>query len=140
MKSNKQRAAEITSGRRVRRLKDEERDIQYQLDHHIILPVDRSKVHARSALPQIPKYYRDMPFACIDCGREEVWTASQQKWWYETARGDWEQKAVRCRTCRQKEQTRKALARSVHVQGLQMKKSRAELAASVNGRPGGGRD
>jgi hypothetical protein len=29
-----------------------------------------------------PLFYVDQPFACTDCGREEVWTASQQKWYY----------------------------------------------------------
>jgi hypothetical protein len=31
--------------------------------------------------------YLDFPFACAWCGSEEVWTASQQKWWYEEAKG-----------------------------------------------------
>lgn len=31
--------------------------------------------------------YRDQPFRCQDCGRAEMWTAAQQKWWYETAKG-----------------------------------------------------
>jgi hypothetical protein len=30
-------------------------------------------------------YYLDRPFRCAGCGREELWTAAQQKWWYEVA-------------------------------------------------------
>src|SRR4051812_5164270 len=34
-----------------------------------------------------PLFYRDLDFACVDCGLREVWTAEQQKWWYEVAKG-----------------------------------------------------
>ena len=34
-----------------------------------------------------PLYYVDQPFTCIDCGSEEVWTAEQQKWYYEVVKG-----------------------------------------------------
>ena len=46
-------------------------------------------------------YYEDMPFTCVDCGREEVWTAAQQQWWYEVAQGSIYTTAIRCRACRQ---------------------------------------
>ena len=32
-------------------------------------------------------YYVDRPFRCRDCGKGEVWTGTQQKWWYEVRRG-----------------------------------------------------
>ena len=56
-------------------------------------------------------YYVDVPFKCKDCGKEEVWTATQQKWWYEVAKGFAYSTAVRCRACRRKEQARKTAAR-----------------------------
>lgn len=31
------------------------------------------------------RYYIDKRFTCAKCGTEEVWTAAQQKWWYEVA-------------------------------------------------------
>src|SRR5262249_45828252 len=34
-----------------------------------------------------PLFYVDRQFACIECGSEEVWTAADQKWWYEVAKG-----------------------------------------------------
>jgi hypothetical protein len=49
-----------------------------------------------------PPYYLDKPFQCVDCGKEEVWTASQQKWYYEVAKGSIYGQAIRCRSCRQK--------------------------------------
>jgi predicted RNA-binding Zn-ribbon protein involved in translation (DUF1610 family) len=66
-------------------------------------------------------FYLDMPFKCIDCGKDEVWRATQQKWWYEVAKGDLETIAVRCRRCRKTERERKELARKVHLEGLKRK-------------------
>ena len=47
-----------------------------------------------------PTFYRDYEFTCVDCGRREVWTAEQQKWWYEVAKGSIYSGAKRCRDCR----------------------------------------
>lgn len=56
-------------------------------------------------------FYRDVPFTCVDCGRPQVWRASQQKWWYEVAKGDVESTAVRCRACRARERAERGLAK-----------------------------
>ncbi len=45
-------------------------------------------------------YYTDEPIRCIDCGKDEVWTAERQKWFYEVAQGSIHARAVRCRACR----------------------------------------
>ena len=50
----------------------------------------------------VKAYYVDEPFTCRDCGKEEVWTAKQQQWWFEVAKGKIHSHAVRCRTCRQR--------------------------------------
>lgn len=47
-----------------------------------------------------PQWYVDKPFKCVDCGSEEVWTAEQQKWFYEVAKGSLYATAKRCRQCR----------------------------------------
>ena len=39
-------------------------------------------------------------FTCRDCGEEQVWTAKQQKWWYEVVGGAIDSTAVRCLPCR----------------------------------------
>jgi len=70
----------------------------------------------------LPLFYVDKPFVCRDCDKAEVWTAAQQKWWYEVAKGDINSTAVRCRACRRKEQQRRAEARRVHMEGLAKKK------------------
>lgn len=72
------------------------------------------------------KFYIDQPFKCKDCGKPEIWTATQQKWWYEVAQGDVWTTAIRCRSCRKKELARKAAARKTHLDGIAKKASRAE--------------
>jgi hypothetical protein len=47
-------------------------------------------------------FYIDRPFTCRDCGVDQVWTATQQKWWYEVAKGHWLSSPKRCRPCRRK--------------------------------------
>src|SRR3569623_1582203 len=47
-------------------------------------------------------FYQDEPFVCADCGKSEVWTAKQQKWWYEVAKGSIYSTAKRCRECRKR--------------------------------------
>lgn len=45
-------------------------------------------------------WYRDEQFKCKDCGRNEVWTAESQRWWFEVAKGQINSRAIRCRPCR----------------------------------------
>lgn len=69
-------------------------------------------------------YYRDKPFTCRDCGKDQVWTASQQKWWFENARGDVFTQASRCRNCRRRERERRNAARRIHLDGLAAKRAK----------------
>jgi hypothetical protein len=69
-------------------------------------------------------YYEDVPFQCAGCGAEQVWTASQQKWWYEVAKGYVYSSAKLCRACRQRERLRSAESRRVHLAGIARKKTR----------------
>jgi hypothetical protein len=70
-------------------------------------------------------YYSDLPFRCASCGTEQVWTARQQKWWYEEAKGDAYSTAKLCRACRRREQARRAEARRVHLEGIKRKRARS---------------
>jgi hypothetical protein len=45
-------------------------------------------------------FFEDVEFTCRDCGREQVWTASDQKWWFEVAGGSLYSGAARCGACR----------------------------------------
>lgn len=99
------------------------------------MPVDFSKLKANNSYGLSPfalrGYYVDQPFTCCDCAATCVWTAEQQRWWYETIGGSQDAIAKRCRPCRQRERQRKELARQVSQAGLLRKQAR--LAALANG-------
>jgi hypothetical protein len=86
-----------------------------------IAPVNPNALAPSNSYSPLPLFYVDKPFTCKDCGKAEVWTATQQKWWYEVAKGNIDSTAIRCRPCRRKEQQRKAEARRVHLQGKEKK-------------------
>ena len=66
-------------------------------------------------------FYKDLSFVCKGCGAMELWKATQQKWWYEIAKGDMFTLATRCRSCRRKERARRNEVRTKHVEGLARK-------------------
>ncbi|HLX62815.1 MAG TPA: zinc-ribbon domain containing protein [Planctomycetota bacterium] len=70
-------------------------------------------------------YYLDEEFTCQDCGKTEVWTAAQQKWWYEVAKGYIWTSAIRCRACRLKERKRREEARKIHLEGIAKKRAKS---------------
>jgi DNA-directed RNA polymerase subunit M/transcription elongation factor TFIIS len=121
MKSNKQRKVELSARRERAKEKALRRTIAAEIEAGRALPVDRERIVSRSVLPRIPEFYRDLPFVCRDCGKDEVWTARQQKWWYEVAAGEIETTAIRCRECRAKARRRKEAARMVHLDGIRKK-------------------
>lgn len=49
-----------------------------------------------------PLFYQDISFHCKDCRKHVVWSATQQRWYYEIAKGSLLSRATRCRTCRKK--------------------------------------
>lgn len=68
-------------------------------------------------------YYVDFPFNCKDCGKSEVWSPTQQRWWFEVAKGDVWTVAKRCRPCRQRERARRTSARETAEAGMARKRS-----------------
>ena len=123
MKSNKQRRRELKAKHAAKRERHEARERRQFLvnkvlvNHQLLAPTNsfsRPLFFERGC-------YVDKPFKCKRCGKEEVWTASQQKWWYEVAKGDVFTEAVRCRPCRRKERVRRDKARRVHLEGLRAK-------------------
>jgi hypothetical protein len=68
-------------------------------------------------------YYVDFPFTCKDCGKAEVWSPTQQRWWYEVAKGDVWTVATRCRPCRRRERERRTAVRGLAEAGMEKKRS-----------------
>lgn len=66
-------------------------------------------------------YYLDTAFRCGNCGKEEIWTSTQQKWWYEVAKGFAYSTAKLCRACRALVRAQKDESRRVHREGLARK-------------------
>jgi hypothetical protein len=75
------------------------------------VPVDPARLAAYNSYGQPVfqerGYYVDVPFVCVDCGVDQVWTATQQKWWYEVAKGYVYSTAVRCGPCRRAHRPRR---------------------------------
>jgi len=44
----------------------------------------------------IPEFYEDIIYNCIDCGKQTIFTAEQQKEWYEEKKRYYFQKPLRC--------------------------------------------
>ena len=137
MKSNKQRRAEILAHRKERAIAGvasasrDPRNLVIAADANSNTAPCNPLLLAPSNSYGIPEfvsrgYYVDQPFACIGCQAEEVWSATQQKWWYEVAKGNVESQAVRCRACRRVERERSSEARRIHLEGVARKHARKE--------------
>jgi hypothetical protein len=144
MKSNKQRRIEIKE-RRLERAAKLAAQLSGQDARHLVAgarlagmePADR-EVLARynNTYGLLPTFYLDLAFTCRDCGIEEVWTAKQQKWWYEVIHGHIDSTAVRCRACRRayREQRQPANAgEGANLLREQTQRLRALTAANPNG-------
>ena len=125
MKSNKQRRKELAAARSKRaanRARREELACSREVvlvNHALLRPTN-----SYGAPDFVERgHYLDRPFVCKDCGKQEVWTATQQKWWYEVAKGDVFSGAARCRACRRRERERKGQARQTHLDGLARKRT-----------------
>jgi hypothetical protein len=70
-------------------------------DSHGRIQADLTQQAPNNSYGPAKLYYEDLEFTCRDCGSDQVWTARQQQWWYEVAKGPIYSTAVRCRACRQ---------------------------------------
>lgn len=124
MKSEKARRSEILRSRKKKREKTKVRATQERLRNKVRVNNKALSSTNSYGTPDFVDrgYYEDIPFACKDCGKNEIWRDTQQKWWYEVAKGDVWQVAVRCRPCRRNERERKNEARRIHEDGIAQKR------------------
>lgn len=66
----------------------------------------------------LPAFYLDQIVVCEDCGREEIWLATNQQWWYEERKANINTRAIFCRACRLEKKKIKQKAREVHLSGI----------------------
>lgn len=135
MKSGRQRRREIKEHRRTRALVAKCTDpAPWQLPDRIpsgAIWADQSRLLHDNTYGPRPRYYADLPFTCIECGTHEVWTAAQQKWWYEVAQGDIASTANRCAACRGKRRLRRSQERRIHIEGMIAKYGLAATAGRL---------
>ena len=73
---------------------------EVQRSHPTAVQADASRLSHINTYGALPEFYIDQPFICRDCGKEEIWRARDQKWYYEEAKGHIDAVAVRCHDCR----------------------------------------
>jgi Probable zinc-ribbon domain len=134
MKSGKQRRTELKAKKQARIEKRNNPAIQpvtaaWAAERGWI-PINRTAFapHNSFDVPDFVQlgYYFDRPFDCMGCNSSEIWTAAQQKWWYEEAKGNLFSIAKLCLPCRHQEQARRAEARRIHLEGIAAKVAREE--------------
>jgi hypothetical protein len=122
-KSGRQRREEIREKRRLRAAAApparDARDRRHWPKDAVA--ADHAELAHTNTYGLLPLFYTDRSFNCRDCGHAELWTAKQQKWWYEVAKGHLNTRAVRCRPCRRLERARRDEARRVHLEGIAAK-------------------
>ncbi|MEJ5031588.1 zinc-ribbon domain containing protein [Comamonas sp. MYb69] len=121
MKSNKQRKTEIKQ-RRWARMEQQRKAALLPAMPHAALAADTqllALIHGQSVCHV--SYYMDISYRCCDCGAACVWTAQDQKWWYEQVQGNLYASASRCKDCR----TRHRAWRQSHCDAAEMAALRA---------------
>ena len=130
MKSGKQRRTEILAQRRARSKRpvpgadaDDGRDLQVTDGETAPCnPQALAPYNSYGVPPFVARgYYVDAVFRCCGCQKQEVWRATQQKWWYETSKGNVESRAKLCNACRRAERERRAAARRIHLESVARK-------------------
>ncbi len=129
MKSNKQRRAEIKATRLKR---EAAKPVLKGGEDQKEIPTGSAPCNPENLAPfnsyGVPDFvqrghYLDVLFRCASCQKQEVCRATQQKWWYEVAKGHIESRAKLCNSCRRAERERKEDARRVHLEGIEAKHS-----------------
>jgi hypothetical protein len=79
------------------------------------VPGDPSKQDFCSA-HHLPKYfYVDEEKVCVQCGQPFIFTAHEQKFWYETLRFNFSSTAIRCQKCRRQRRNGRSLQHQLSV-------------------------
>ena len=91
------------------------------------VPADPAEQPPHNSMTPSPLAYVDQPSVCRDCGKHDVWTAADQKWYHEVVKGTLFARAVRCDECPARVRREKA------VQREQMAAAEAKRAAAEPG-------
>jgi hypothetical protein len=130
VKSNKQRRAELQAEKRARALRKQASNTDALASRGIRVDIEKLAPDNSYGNPDFVErgFYEDHHFTCQHCGKKEIWTARQQKWWYEIAKGNVWTTARLCRPCRRRERERRNEARRIHTEGLAKKRGGEAVA------------
>lgn len=111
--------------------------LEYDLDYVPKLPrgAVRADVYRQSVdlLYSPPRYFYVNEFkTCVQCGRDFVFGAHEQKYWYETLKFDITASAVRCRDCRRRRRTEKGLRLELTAAKAELKRAPDDPAALLH--------
>ena len=80
-----------------------------------LLPVDRDQLSPESQGSwDLPSYYEDQTYWCVDCGEEQMFTAKEQKDYYETKKRYIYKGWTRCETCYEARLKQRRIRRELH--------------------------
>ena len=90
------------------------RGLRYDPDYQPPMPKGavRGDIRAQEfcAMCHSPRYYYvDVERRCVQCGDDFVFSASEQKYWYESLKFHFDSVAIRCKPCRRQRRSDKAL-------------------------------
>lgn len=135
MKSNKQKRIAIQQkrARRTQTLQEQlaetcgdenarRRVLERALREGVVALADQAILAAHNNTDEgfLPRFYADLACTCNTCGAAYVWTAKQQKWWYEVAHGPIYSGASGCADCRRQRRLTKA-ADPFHQSAVQLR-------------------
>ncbi len=89
------------------------------------LPADLTKQAPISSYSYPEFWYRDEERTCVDCGAEFVFSAKDQKFWYEVARIPLHATANRCLACRHQRREAKRQNKA-HMEKLEAERTKKE--------------
>jgi hypothetical protein len=99
----------------------------WDLDYKPELPPDAVRGDARKQnlcfACHVPQYfYVDQHRVCIQCGKDFVFSAAEQKFWYETLKFYGTSVAIRCKECRRRKKTEASLGQQLQAVKKALKK------------------
>jgi hypothetical protein len=143
LRAKREKRSSEREHRRLEQLTEQGRLVNGVEIPHDAVVADHSKQVPSHSYMSAPDYYVDIQLTCRECGKQELWIAEDQKWYYEVAKGSLYSGAVRCYKCREavREQCSgsKAEPNTFAQPTIMLGRSRSAIATSIN-RAGFSRD
>ena len=98
MNSNKQKKKQLKAKRKQKAEKNRVKNLNHLAYGRVW--ADHSQLTHINSYGGLPDYYEGKDFTCRDCGVDDMWTANQQKFYFEECKGHIDSLAVRCNACR----------------------------------------